>query len=123
MEGVSAMSAGDNAAAEQLLKKAADGGDKNVEALAKMALGNLYLSTGRNSDAVRIFKDLVDHPTETVSKPAAQLALGDAYQKTDPEQAKAVWQQVQKDNPQTPAAQSAQEKLAGKKMPRTNLNF
>lgn len=123
MEGVSAMSAGDNATAEQLLKKAADGGDRNVEALAKMALGNLYLATGRNSDAVRTFKELVDHPTETVSKPAAQLALGDAYQKTDPEQAKAIWQQVQKDNPQTPAAQSAQEKLAGKKMPRTNLNF
>ncbi len=124
MEGVAAMQAGDNSTAEQVLKKAADGGDKNIEALARMALANLYLSMGKNPDAVRIYKDLVDHPTETVSKPAAQLALGDAYQKTDPEQAKAIWQQVQKDNPQTPAAQVAQEKIAGKKMPaRPNLNF
>jgi TolA-binding protein len=58
-----------------------------------------------------------------VSKAAAQLALADAYQKTDPEQAKAILQQVQKDNPQTAAAQQAQEKLAGKKMPNPNLNF
>ncbi|HEX2330030.1 MAG TPA: tetratricopeptide repeat protein [Candidatus Angelobacter sp.] len=123
MEGVSAMQAGDNATAEQVLKKAADGGDKNVEALARMALGNLYMATNRTSDAVRVFKDLVDHPTETVSKAAAQLALADAYQKTDPEQAKAILQQVQKDNPQTAAAQQAQEKLAGKKMPNPNLNF
>jgi len=123
MEGVSAMQAGDNAAAEQVLKKAADAGDKNVEALAKMALGNLYVSTNRNSDAVRVYKELVDHPTETVSKAAAQLALADAYQKTDPEQAKAIWQQVQKDNPQTAAAQMAQEKLVGKKAPQPNLNF
>jgi tetratricopeptide (TPR) repeat protein len=115
MEGVAAMQAGDNAAAEHELKAAADSGDKNVAALAKMALANYYRANNRVSDATRIYKDLADHPTETVSKVAAQLAMAETYEATDPQQATSIYQQIQKENPNSPAAQTAAAKLSGEK--------
>ena len=113
LEGVSAMQAGENAAAEQQLKSAADSGDKNVAALAQMALANYSRSQNRAADATRLYKDLADHPTDTVSKAAAQLAMAETYENTDPAQAKALYQQIQKENPTSPAGQTAAAKLTG----------
>jgi tetratricopeptide (TPR) repeat protein len=115
MEGVAAMQAGDNASAERQLKAVADSSDKNIAALAKMALANYYRANNRLSDATRIYKDLTDHPTETVSKAAAQLAMAEMYQATDPQQAASIYQQIQKENPNSPAAQTAAAKLSGEK--------
>lgn len=122
MEGVAAMQAGDNAAAERQLKAAADSGDKDVASLAQMALANLYRATNRQSDAVRIFKDLADHPTATVSKAQAQMELASIYEATDPQQATALYQKIQKENPQSPAGQMAGAKLSGGK-PGQTPNF
>lgn len=120
LEGVAAMQAGENTVAEKQLKEAADSGDKNVAALAKMALANYYRANNRTSDATRIYKDLVDHPTETVSKSAAQLAMADMYEATDPQQAASIYQQIQKEDPNSPAAQTAAAKLNGNKGPGSN---
>src|SRR5262249_56523952 len=80
MEGVAAMQAGDNAQAESVLKSVAESNNKSVAALSKMALAQLYRNTGRQSDAARIYKDLVDHPADTVSKVQAQLAMATMYE-------------------------------------------
>lgn len=111
MAGAAALQAGDNAAAEQQLKAAADSSDKDVAALAKMALANLYLTTNKQSEAAKIYKDLSDHPTDTVSKGQAQLALADMYEATDPKQAAALYEQIQKEDPKSPAAEIAASKL------------
>jgi tetratricopeptide (TPR) repeat protein len=115
LEGVSAMQAGENSVAEKRLKEAADSGDKNVAALAKMALANYYRANNRTADATRIYKDLADHPTETVSKSAAQLAMADMYEASDPRQAASIYQQIQKEDPNSLAAQTAASKLTGNK--------
>lgn len=115
MEGVSAMQAGDNNLAEQELKASSDSGDKEVASMAQMALASLYRSTNRQGDAARIYKDLADHPTATVSKAAAQLEMAEMYEATDPQQAANLYQQIQKENPQTAAAQIASSKLSGGK--------
>jgi len=112
LAGTAAIQAGDNAAAEQLLKSAADESDKNIAALAKLALANLYRGMNRQSDAARIYKDLIDHPTDTVSKGKAQLELAEMYQATDPKEAATIYQQIQKENPASPASQIAAGKLA-----------
>ena len=112
MQGVAAMQAGDNAAAEQQLKAVAGSSDKNVAALAKMALATLYRSSNRLADAARIYKDVEDHPTDTVSKVQAQLEMAATYESTDPQQAASIYQQIQKDNPQSAAAQIAASRLA-----------
>jgi len=112
LAGTAAIQAGDNATAEQLLKSASDDSDKNIAALAKLALANVYRSMNRQSDAARIYKDLIDHPTDTVSKGRAQLELAEMYQATDPKEAATIYQQIQKENPASQASQIAASKLA-----------
>jgi hypothetical protein len=114
MEGVSAVQAGDRGA-EQILKGVASSREVNVAALAKMSLATLYRSSNRQTDAIKIYKDLQDHPSDTVSKVQAQLEMAEMYESTDPQQAANIYQQIQKDNPQSPAAQIASNKLAGTK--------
>jgi TolA-binding protein len=109
--GVALLQAGDTATAEQEIKKAADSGDKDLAALAKMTLASIYRNSNRQADAAKIYKDLADHPTATVSKATAQLALAEMYETTDPQQATAIYQQVQKDDPNGPAARVAAQKL------------
>jgi predicted negative regulator of RcsB-dependent stress response len=112
MQGVSAVQAGDSAAAEQQFKSAAESRDKDVAALAKMALASLYRSQNRQTDAIRIYKDVEAHPTDTVSKTQAELELAALYEKTDPAQATAIYKQIQTEEPTGPAAQIASARLA-----------
>lgn len=115
MQGVADMKAGDNSAAEQQLKSAADSSDKDVASLAKMALASLYRSENRQADAVRIYKDVQEHPTDTVSKTQVQLELAAMYEKTDPAQATTIYKQIQTDDPKSTAAQIAAARLASVK--------
>jgi len=112
MEGVAAMQAGDNAQAESVLKSVAESNNKSVAALSKMVLAQLYRNTGRQSDAARIYKDLVDHPADTVSKVQAQLAMAEMYEVPDPQQAALIYQQIQKENADNAAGQIAASRLA-----------
>lgn len=112
MRGVALLQAGDSAGAERELKSASDSGDKDVAGLARMALASIYSNSNRQADAVKTYKDLIDHPAATVSKATAQLALAELYEKTDPQQATAIYQQLQKDDPRSTAAQMAAQKLA-----------
>jgi len=112
MEGVSATQAGDSSTAETQLKSVADSGDKDLSALAKMSLASFYISSNRQGDAARIYKDVSDHPSTVVSKAQAQLALAEMYESTDPKQAAALYQQIEKENPDTAAAQIAHGKVA-----------
>ncbi len=112
LAGTAAIQAGDNSDAEQQLKSVADSGDKDVSALAKLALADLYRSTSRAGDAAKIYKDLTDHPTDTVPKGEAQLQLAEMYEATDPKEAATLYQQIQKESPNSAAAQIAASKLA-----------
>ena len=113
--GVTAVELGDNAAAERDLKKAAETGDSDLSALAKLALANLYRNTNRQADAVKLYKDLIDHPTRTVSKPAAQLELATVFASTQPDEARRIYEQIKKENPQGAASQIADSRLQGLK--------
>jgi predicted negative regulator of RcsB-dependent stress response len=115
MEGVTAAQVGDNAQAEKVLKAVAESRDKSIAALAKMALAQLYRDTGRQSDAARIYKDVQEHPADTVSKVQAQLAVAEMYESTDPQQAAALYKQIQKENADNPAGQIATARLASVK--------
>lgn len=111
LAGTAAAQAGDNSGAEQQLKSVADSSDKDTAALAKLALANLYSSTNRLSDAAKIYKDLTDHPTDTVPKSEAQLQLAALYEATDPKEAATLYQQITKESPNSVAAQIAASRL------------
>jgi predicted negative regulator of RcsB-dependent stress response len=113
LAGTAAIQAGDNSGAEQQLKSAADIGDKNIGALAKFALANLYRTTNRPGDAAKIYKDLADHPTETVPKGEAQLQLAATYEATDPKEATTLYQQIKNEGPTSAAGRIAGAKLDG----------
>lgn len=113
LAGTAAIQAGDNAAAERILKSSVDDGDKNISSLGKLALANLYRSSNRPNDAEKLYKELIDNPTDMVSKGQAQLELAALYESTDPKDAANIYQQIQKENPASPAARIAAGKLAG----------
>ncbi len=111
LRGTALLQAGDKAGAEQELKTAAAFSDKDVAGLAKMALASIYRGTNRTPEAIAIYKELSDHPTVTVPKSQAQLELAEIYETTDPQQATLIYQQLQKDDPRSPAAQVAGQRL------------
>lgn len=101
-----------NQAAEQDLKKAAGARNSDVAGLAKMALASVYRTEGKTQQAIELYKEIADHPTAAAPKSVAQLQMAETYEATDPRNARIVYQQIQKEEPNTAAAQIAQEKLA-----------
>lgn len=99
--------------AEAALKKSADSGDKDVAGLSKYALSQLYQATNRQADAIKILKDLADHPTNSVSKFSAQADLADLYVDAhQPAEAARIYNQIKAEDPKSPEAQFATQKLA-----------
>lgn len=93
---------GDNAKAEQYLKDVAGSRPKDTAALAKQALAALYHDEGRDQDAINLYKQLIDKPTNTVSKASAQMDLAGLYATKEPAEARKLYAQVaaDKNNPE-----------------------
>ncbi len=105
---------GNMAAAESNLKRAADNHDKNLAALAKMSLASLYLTTGRADQATKVYRELIDHPTTTVSADSARLALAASEEASNPQDARLLYAKVKDSSPHTVAGEIATQKLSGK---------
>ena len=113
--GLTDMDLGDNAGAERELKDVSGSRNHDISSLAKLALASLYHATNRDSQAIETYKDLIAHPTRTVSKARAQLELATLYQAKDPQEARKILEQVSKDNPGSPAAQIANMQMGSLK--------
>jgi TolA-binding protein len=111
--GVTSVTEGDDAAAEADFKSVISNGNRELAAVAKLALASLYGDTNRAKEAVALYQDLINKPTTSVSKVTAQLQLADLYKNSNqPLDAKRLYEQIKKDNPSTEAAQLATQKLA-----------
>lgn len=111
--GACALELGDNAGAEKNFKDVASVGNKDVSSVAKMALASLYAQTNRSKEAIPLYQELINKPTASVGKVAAQLQLADLYQNSNqPLDAKKIYEQVKKENPGNEAGQLATQKLA-----------
>lgn len=111
--GVTSAQLGDNATAERNLQEAAESSNANLASLGKFALASVYRGDKKDAEAIDLYKQLIDKPTEMVGKVTAQFELASLYeseQKTD--DAKKTYQEIQKENPQTEAFSLAQRKLA-----------
>ena len=104
--------AGNAADAEKELQEVAGSGRSDLSALGKFALAAVYRNQGKDAQAVALYKDLIDHPTNTVAKSQAQLALASVYEAKQPQDARTLYQQVQKENPDSPAGQLASTRLS-----------
>jgi predicted negative regulator of RcsB-dependent stress response len=79
------------------------GADESLAGLARFQLAGVYLETNKTAQAVEIYKQLADKPTEFVPKPMALLALADQYRKSDPAQAAKLYNQVKVEFPDAAA--------------------
>jgi TolA-binding protein len=114
--GLSAAQLGDNAAAETNLQAAAKSSNSDLAALGKLALASIYRAEAKDAPAIDLYKKLIDQPTLAVSKATAQLELADFYEsRKKPDDAKKIYQQVEKDNPATEAASIAQRRMGALK--------
>lgn len=109
--GLTLMQLGDYAGAEMELKDVS-GSNSDLASLAKMALAALYRDTGKTQQAVDLYKNLIERPTASVSKSAAQLALASVYETSQPLEAAKLYEQITKDAPESAAASLASAKLA-----------
>jgi TolA-binding protein len=110
--GITSSRLGDNAAAERDLKEVASSRNDDLSSLAKLGLAAVYSDTNRIKQAIEIYNQLIAKPTRSVGKVAAQVELADAYQSNQqPAEAKRIYEQIQKENPATEAAQLATQKL------------
>jgi predicted negative regulator of RcsB-dependent stress response len=110
--GLTSSQIGDNAAAERDLKAVSESRDSALAGIAKLALAAVYRNTNRNKEAIDLYDQLIAKPTSTVSKAMAQMELGATYeseQKTA--DARQIYLQVQKENPNSEAGQAASARL------------
>jgi TolA-binding protein len=114
--GLTSSQVGDNAGAERNLQEASSSGNADLAALGKFALASVYRSENKDSQAVDLYKQLIDKPTLVVSKATAQLELAGYYEsRQKPDEAKKIYDQVEKENPSTEAASLAQRRAAALK--------
>jgi len=111
--GVTSLDAGDTAGAEKVLQQVANSRNQDLSALGKFALASAYRAENKDAEAIKLYQDLAAHPATTVPKSTAQLELGSLYQEKQPTEAARLYQQIQKDDPNSPAAQAAATRLAG----------
>jgi tetratricopeptide (TPR) repeat protein len=113
--GLTYLDMGQTATAENELQKAANSHDGGLASIAKMALAGLYRQTGRDDQAVDIYRGLINKPTLTVSASAAKLELAGLYETTNPAEAKKLYAELKDQDKTGAAGQIAAQKLSGGK--------
>jgi len=114
--GLTSSQLGYNAAAERSLQAAAGSSNADLAALGKFALASIYRGENKDAQAVDLYKQLIAKPTMVVSKPTAQLELAAFYEsRKKPDEAKKIYDQVEKENPTTEAASLAQRRAGALK--------
>jgi predicted negative regulator of RcsB-dependent stress response len=110
--GLTAADMGDNASAEREFQAVASYRNADLSALAKFALASVYRNTHRDKQAIDLYKQIIAKPTATVGKVMGQMELAATYQAANmPSEAKRIYEQIQKENPASEAAQMASAKL------------
>ena len=110
--GLTQIEAGQTQQAEETLKKVGSGWDSNLASLANFALAAMYHNTGRDPQAIELYKQLAKKPTTAIPAGLAQLQLAQLY--TDEGKtadAKTIYATVKQDDAKGPAGAIASEKL------------
>jgi predicted negative regulator of RcsB-dependent stress response len=89
-----AADAGKTDDAKRGFREVADHADKNYASLAKLALAQLDFATGNSSEAQSLLRDLIDHPTDLVSKTQATITLARGLENTNPAEARRLLQPI-----------------------------
>jgi len=114
--GLASSQLGDNAAAERSLQETAGSSNAELAALGKFAQASVYRAENKDTQVVDLYKQLINKPTIAVSKATAQLELAGFYEsRQKPDEAKKIYDQVEKENPASEAASLAQRRATALK--------
>ena len=95
--------------ADMNLKLLDSSAEVDLAGLSRFQLAGAYDQEGKGSQAVDLYKQLMDKPTMFVPKPLVLLTLAEHYRKTDPAQAAKLYNQVKQEYPD--AAEQADQGL------------
>jgi tetratricopeptide (TPR) repeat protein len=110
--GLTFIEEGQNASAESTLKQVGSGWNKDLAALARLSLAQLYRQTGRDAQAIELYNELTAKPATTVPAGLAQLQLAELYENEGkPDAAKKIYAQLKDKDAKGPAGQLAAQKL------------
>ncbi len=77
--GLTYIEAGQNAAAEDVLKKVAGGWNHDLADLGRLALAQMYRQTARDAQAIDLYNQIAAKPSTAVPAGVAKLQLADLY--------------------------------------------
>jgi len=104
---------GNSAAAINTLQEAGRDRDRDIASLAQLALADEFIKTGKTQEADRIYQNLADHPTLTVPRASALMALADSLKSSQAARARQIYDQIRKEYGSEPAvAQILKEEMA-----------
>ena len=110
--GITARDLGEQSTAQKDLEEVGASRYPEIASLAKFALAAVYHDAGNNTQAIDLYKQLIDHPTVSVGKSTAQFALASLYEAlSKPDEARHLYEQMQKDTPGSAVAQIATQRL------------
>ncbi len=107
--------AGDEKSAESDLTAAANS-RTDISSLAKIALAQLYVGQKKSGQAENLLRDVINKPTDLVSKPQAQIMLAQMLESSNPRESKKIVQSLRTPN-QRPAVTRALEQLSSPTAP------
>jgi tetratricopeptide (TPR) repeat protein len=90
---------GNSPAAINTLQQASRDSDQEIATLAQFALAGELFKTGRKQEAVKIYQNLANHPSLTVPRASALLALADALKDSQPARARQLYDQIEREFP------------------------
>jgi len=112
--GLTAGEMGNTADAEATFRKTGDLHDANLASLAHLALANLLAQHGQTGEAIKLYQDLINHPSTTVPAATAQLQLAQLYEANNQAaEANKIYALLKAKDPATAAGQIAAQKLSG----------
>lgn len=109
--GLSYLRLGQYEQAERWFRETERTGDEELAALARFQLAQLYERTGKPEAVARLYQVLVERPTTLVPKPVVLLALAEHHARSNPAEARRIYEQVRTEFPDTAAAQLAEQRL------------
>jgi predicted negative regulator of RcsB-dependent stress response len=113
--GQAAVDKGDLTEGEKDLKNVVDSAPPAYASQAALALAQLYDIEGKSAEAEKLLDNLIKHPTVTVSKDEAELAMAKVKAKTDPAGARKMLEALQTQrNAISKAAVSAMGEILGR---------
>ena len=87
------------AEADKELTAAMSSGDPYVGSLARLALASVYVREKKTAEAEQAYRYLVDHPSDSVPKVTAQLALAAFLGPDKPAEAEKIYKDIESSKP------------------------